>query len=255
MEGVLYVSHGTRLQQGVEEAHALIDAVKKEIPIRFQETCFLEITSPNIQTGVAKLVQKGVNHIYVIPVLLLSAGHYYRDIPLILNQLKSQYQHIDITLGRPLGVQQRLVEILKERIQSKGVRNRKTAQILLVGRGSYYKETEQDMQLIRSKLKQLLNVPHIKVCYLAAAKPQFEEAFKSLIEAKHQEIIVVPYLWFSGFLTWSIEKTLNSTNYQGRFVQCDHLGHHQNIINALKERVLELIQHSKGAYDDITVNG
>lgn len=245
MKGVLYVSHGTRLKQGVKEAHNLIDKVKQHIPIPFQETCFLEITSPNIENGFKRLIHKGVNHVIVIPVLLLSAGHFYHDIPKVIHQLKKRFAHITITLGRPLGVQYRLVEILKERIEAISVSNPESAQFILVGRGSNYEETKQDMNEIKSMLKSLMGMSNVNVCYLAATEPKFEHILKQAIHEKHQEIIVIPYLWFSGLLTHYIHKTLHDTGYKGTLKRCHHLGDHPNMIDALRDSVLETIQKAE----------
>ena len=81
MRGVLYVSHGSRVPDAVNEATDFIDLVKAQVNVPLQETCFLELTSPNLAQGFQRLVDKGATEISVVPVLLLSAGHYYKDIP------------------------------------------------------------------------------------------------------------------------------------------------------------------------------
>ena len=40
MQGVLYVSHGSRVAEAVEEATSLIARVQTKINIPLQETCF-----------------------------------------------------------------------------------------------------------------------------------------------------------------------------------------------------------------------
>jgi len=76
MIGVLYVSHGSRIKEATDEAISFIESVKQSIDIPLQEICFLELAQPDIQQGVEKLIAKGATEISVIPVLLLSAGHY-----------------------------------------------------------------------------------------------------------------------------------------------------------------------------------
>lgn len=40
MRGVLYVSHGSRVPEAVNEAKAFIDLVKEQVDVELQETCF-----------------------------------------------------------------------------------------------------------------------------------------------------------------------------------------------------------------------
>lgn len=242
MKGILYISHGTRVQQGVQEAVALIEKVKQRIPVSFQEITFLEITSPSVDKGIHRLIEKGVRHIIVIPVLLLAAGHYYRDIPRILNQFRQQYPHIDITLGEPLGVQQRLVEILNDKIEETSIYDKSRAKLILVGRGSDYKQTQQDMNTIRSTLLKISDISDIEISYLAVKAPRFEAVLTRCIQEGHQDIIVVPYLWFTGRLTYYIRRTLEKVDYPGNIIQCRPLGNHPNIVAALEDRVFDQLK-------------
>ena len=121
MQGVLYVSHGSRVAEAVEEATSLIERVQAKVNIPLQETCFLELADPDISEGFRKLVHQGATEISVIPVLLLSAGHYYKDIPVEIERLKTQFPNIKINYGKPLGVQKRLTEILKQRLEEREI--------------------------------------------------------------------------------------------------------------------------------------
>ncbi|MFP6334308.1 CbiX/SirB N-terminal domain-containing protein, partial [Bacillus subtilis] len=103
MIGVLYVSHGSRIKEATDEAISFIESVKQSIDIPLQEICFLELAQPDIQQGVEKLIAKGATEISVIPVLLLSAGHYFKDIPKEIDEIKTQYPEVTFTYGEPLG--------------------------------------------------------------------------------------------------------------------------------------------------------
>lgn len=242
MRGVLYVSHGSRVVEAVEEAEAFIEKVKNQIDIPLQETCFLELTSPNLSQGFERLVEQGATEISVIPVLLLSAGHYFKDIPAEIEENQLKHPHVSVSYGQPLGVQQRLTTILKERIEETGIEPKSDAKVLVIGRGSYNPQTQKDITAIRDQLYNLTDLSDIDVCYLAACGPKFENALQEAVEAGHSQIFIVPYLWFTGILEQHIESTVNSYDVDCDIVLCHRLGHHKYVQHALKDRVLETFE-------------
>lgn len=247
MEAVLYVGHGSRVPEARHETITFLQAVKKRVDVSLQEICFLELAEPSMEQGVVSLVSSGATKIAVIPVLLLSAGHDLHDIPERLQKIKKRYPQITFFYGRPLGVQDRLVHVLKERLEEKYKSSQGEVNILLVGRGSSHPQTKVDLERIAHKLKQLVRDQRVDVCYLAAQKPSFEKALKRLVESSQSQILVIPYLWFTGFLTRHIEKTVEQFD-PGRkqVVICAPLGKHPNVQQALTERVDELLSVVKG---------
>ncbi|KHD86614.1 sirohydrochlorin chelatase [Heyndrickxia ginsengihumi] len=241
-QGVLYVSHGSRIAQATAEASECIQQAQKQVDVRLQEICYLEIAKPDIAEGIERLVRRGASHIAIVPVLLLSAGHYYEDIPKAIVQAKKRFPQIIFTYGKPLGVQDRLVDILVERVIETGIFNNLSTNILLVGRGSRNPETIHDINRIAEKLQNKLQTHSIKVCFLAACKPSFDDTLKQIAEKEHAPIIVLPYLWFTGLLIKSMKKKVDSLNQEGNHVVlADYLGLHPHIVQALVERVNEAI--------------
>ena len=59
----------------------------------------LELAEPTIAKR-GNTCQTGATTIAVIPVLLLSAGHYFKDIPQAITTIQQQYPHF-ITYGQP----------------------------------------------------------------------------------------------------------------------------------------------------------
>ncbi|WP_341636607.1 sirohydrochlorin chelatase [Staphylococcus casei] len=243
MRGVLYVSHGSRVAEAVTEALSFIELVKAQVDVPLQETCFLELTSPNVSQGFQRLVDKGATEISVIPVLLLSAGHYFRDIPAEIEANQLKYPYVNVTYGEPLGVQQRLTEILKQRIDETNKTPNEDAKILVVGRGSYNPQTQKDLATIKTQLYEASHLPDIDVCYLAACKPSFEDALETAVNAGHSQIFIVPYLWFTGILERHIATTVERYQVDCDIIICHKLGHHEHLQQALKDRVEETFEY------------
>lgn len=243
MQAVLYVSHGSRVKETRHEAMAFMEQVHKKVEVTLHETCFLELASPDIGEGIDSLVGQGATAIAVVPVLLLSAGHYYEDIPDEVKKSVLRYPDIRFTYGQPLGVQDRLVEILAQRLQETAVERLPEAKILLVGRGGKSPEITQSVEEIAAKLAVKANVPNVEVCYLAAAAPSFDEGLQASINSGSQQIFVVPYLWFTGLLVKSMQKKINAlSSDEQQIILCGYLGDHPSMVDALAERTQEALQ-------------
>ncbi len=113
---VLLVGHGSRVEEGNEELRNFTRALAVRKPELAIETCFIELSSPSISEGIDKCVLGGAGTVYVVPIILFAAGHSKLDIPLALDQAKLKYPGVEFIYGRPLGVQERAVEILLDRI-------------------------------------------------------------------------------------------------------------------------------------------
>lgn len=243
MKGVLYVSHGSRIAEATEEAITFINSVQETVDVSLQEICFLELSKPTIEEATISLINQGASEIYVIPVLLLSAGHYYKDIPEVIEELRLRYPFVPFIYGKPLGVQERLSHILVERLKDTNIDVKEDAKILIVGRGSYNPQTKKDISLIAEQFKNRTGFKDVETCYLAACKPSFEESLERAIDDERSQIFIVPYLWFTGVLERHIEKTARETNNESDIIVCKHLGHHEAIRDALKERVQEAMTY------------
>lgn len=243
MQAVLYVSHGSRVKETRQEAMAFMELVQGKVGVSLQETCFLELASPDIAEGIASLVEQGATAIAVVPVLLLSAGHYYEDIPDEVKKTALRYPDVRFTYGKPLGVQDRLVEILAERLEETAVERLPEAKILLVGRGGKSSEITRSVEEIAAKLAVMAKVPKVEVCYLAAATPSFDEGLQASINSGSKQIFVVPYLWFTGLLVKSMQKKINAlSSEEQQIILCGYLGDHPAMVDALAERVHEALQ-------------
>ncbi|SFD89894.1 sirohydrochlorin ferrochelatase [Lentibacillus persicus] len=243
MQGILYVSHGSRIREARQEAVSCIQSVIGNVNFPLQEMCFLELAAPTVEQGIDRLVNRGATAISVIPVLLLSAGHYYHDIPEELRAAKAKYPDIHWTYGKPLGVQDRFIDVLAERIQETGAPANDDAKIMLVGRGSRHPDTIRDIQEIGGKLRRQTGFAQVDICFLAACGPTFDEALKTSIAEDHSQVFVVPYLWFTGVLMRSIREKLSAVNVavKKQFICCNQLGSHALMQRALAERVYESV--------------
>ncbi|WP_272479972.1 sirohydrochlorin chelatase [Aquibacillus koreensis] len=246
IQAILYICHGSRVGKASQEA---IDFVRKTMSLvdaPVQEYCFLELASPTILEGVDQCVKRGATNIAVVPVLLLTATHAKKDIPDVLDHAKKEYPNVNFSYGSPLGVQEQMIDVLVERLTEK-CKVTPDMQVLLVGRGSSDPDAIKDINKIASLLQERIDVSSVNTCFLAAARPKFEEMLRSTAAFGAERIVILPYLLFTGVLMTDIERFVDQLyiNPEQEIMICDYLGDHTNVTQLLRNRVEEAIEEGE----------
>ncbi|RLQ95883.1 sirohydrochlorin chelatase [Falsibacillus albus] len=242
MEAVLLICHGTRLKQGRDEALFFAERCLRKIDVPIKEICFLELASPSIEDGFEMCIRKGAKKVTVIPVLLLAAVHAKVDIPEKLSFISEKYPHIQISYGRPFGVHPAISTLLWERMkQSTSIMG--DAVVLLVGRGSRDPDVKRDLHSIAIQLCGDFPVSNVQTCFLTAAEPSFEESLM-LAGWGRKQIIIIPYLLFSGLLLNGMKKSIqHQRKMTGQdIILCEPLGYHFILEMVLHSRIMEAMK-------------
>ncbi|MET3728453.1 sirohydrochlorin ferrochelatase [Fictibacillus halophilus] len=249
MKALLFICHGTRLNKGRMEAEEFVRLCMAQVEVPIKEICFLELAEPSITQGFETCIQKGATSISVIPVFLLSANHIKIDIPKELHHLQNQYPEVEVIYGRPFGVHKAISHLLWEKITKSAVSLRENTHILLVGRGSTDQDVKRDLETIASNVQNHYGIPSIQACFLTGSEPSFEEALWNSRELFDQ-VIVVPYLLFSGLLINGMKQT--TIRYQKRTTQnvtlCETLGYHPILKDVLLTRINETLETKNYAF-------
>ena len=117
MRGILVIAHGSRAKETEEALEAVLDMVKRKAPETVLELAFMEFSERTFEKGIAALAEKGVTEIKVIPYFLFLGIHLKEDIPEMAARCAAGYPGIKISMGRPLGVDSRLADIVVDRIR------------------------------------------------------------------------------------------------------------------------------------------
>ncbi|MGP8022573.1 MAG: sirohydrochlorin nickelochelatase [Methanobacterium sp.] len=127
--GILLVGHGSRLTYSKEVICNLAEMYRENSEY-LVEVGFMNMDKPSIPAAINKLGKKRVNKIIVIPVFIAHGIHTKHDIPHILgldNDHKYSHNHHEevhekiefngeIIYTEPFGADQRLVEIIKDKV-------------------------------------------------------------------------------------------------------------------------------------------
>ena len=206
-QAVLFVAHGTRDPNGVADSEELTTQLTHRIQtvVSIVETAYLEINSPTIPEGIHRCLRRGATSILLVPLLLFSAGHHKRDIPLIVHQTVKEGGITDcaFTIAPPLGLDGALLDVVLDRIlEAKQGEDDETAAILAFRGNRDEVAVSQFAQLaLRVKDESRLDrrlVSHTMPAVMTGLGLTLEDALNDCLNRGFKSIVVVPYLLFRG---------------------------------------------------------
>ncbi|WP_440602503.1 sirohydrochlorin chelatase [Bacillus sp. GB_SG_008] len=234
MKGIVYIGHGSRLQEGNEQFIHFIQSVIKERSENIQKIGFLELTTPTVQDAITEAILDGATEVLLVPILLFAAAHYKRDIPFEIEQIQKRYPHITFSVVPPFSTHPFMIELVIKRIQE--AMHTQGSEILLVGRGSSDPQPIHELQQIGAAVEQKIGMP-VSCSFLTKGAPSFTEELNG-IASSAQHVYVMPYLLFTGLLLRKIERHAHTyTNV----TTCNCLQFDPYMKSALLERMEEYI--------------
>ena len=257
MQGILLVGHGTQEAVGVREFLALAKQVADARPQVAVEPCFLEIADPPIVAGVSRLVERGVEEIVVMPLLLFAAGHAKHDVPQSVTAALQPFPHISWAQASHLGCHPAILQQSSERF-AEAVRDQarrrvsprlarrlgepplRETSLVFVGRGSHDEQATQEMHRFASLAPQSASVATVEVCFFAMAQPSLGETLKRVATASFGRVIVQPHLLFDGLLLTGIRKCMAecaAKHQSTEWLVADPLGPTAKVTQAVLERI------------------
>ena len=117
MTGVLLLAHGSR-EGDTEITMGRITAyVKETLGNGMVEEAYLQFREKNLEAGLLSLMSKGADTIRVVPYFLFEGVHIKEDIPAELAEFRKKHPGVEITMGKTLGADRRLADIVADRIR------------------------------------------------------------------------------------------------------------------------------------------
>lgn len=100
---IILFAHGARDPEWANPMRRVRAAMLAQQPERLVELAFLEFLSPDLPASVSALVAQGAKKIVVVPMFIAQGGHLKRDLPEMLDQLRSTWPDIQFSLRRAIG--------------------------------------------------------------------------------------------------------------------------------------------------------
>ncbi|WP_235951342.1 sirohydrochlorin chelatase [Crateriforma spongiae] len=259
--GLLLIGHGTRDRRGTEEFFRLAELVRQRMAPRPVAEALLEFQTPTISDAWQCLVDQGVGHVRVAPLLLFAAGHAKQDIPEAVAAAALQTPGVIWDQCGPISRQADLIRWVAHRIAQCGIpaarigRDRTVSgtnaigmedtpisetAVIMVGRGSHDPCAQADMRVLTEVVARRFPDVTFDTAFYAMAQPRLPEVIDRVVSMRRpRRIIVQPHLLFMGRLYEAIQDQVDQANVRHRdvtFVVGDYLGPVQAVADALADR-------------------
>src|SRR3954452_11613747 len=117
MTAIVVFAHGSSVEAANEGVRAMAAQMAQRGNLPIVETAFLELAHPDLQEAVRQVRTKGATRVIVVPFFLTLGIHLRRDLPSIVDELRSIYSDLDIQITSPLEGHPALVDVMIGRAQ------------------------------------------------------------------------------------------------------------------------------------------
>lgn len=99
----------------------MLEEVVRQFAARFAsageivEPAHMELAMPDIAAAYGRCVERGAQHIVVLPFFLARGKHWTRDIPSLTNQASRSHPGTTYQIAQPLGIDDLILDLLKKR--------------------------------------------------------------------------------------------------------------------------------------------
>ena len=256
---LLIVGHGSRVPQAVTEFNVFAAAVAAKVDMP-AATCFLELADPDLATGLtdaARAVGAGGN-VLVLPLFLGGAAHQKNDVAAAIRWAREQFSDVNFHYGTPLGPHANLVTLTAHRVEdvliarADALPPEETA-VLVVGRGS--SDPASNAEIARTARLLWEKRPYLTVEYAfqAVAHPKVAEGLQRCVALGARQIVVMPYLLFTGKVDESIRAIADrfSREHNIPVLTTEYLNAHPLVVDVAVQRVREMLDHTAAMTCDL----
>jgi len=249
---VMICGHGSRDDAAVEEFNSLAGHMRERLPGYDVESGFLEFATPILRTGLEKLKERGAEKIVCLPGMLFAAGHVKNDLPSEINTFAAENEAIEVTFGRELAIDAKLLAAARDRIeeaekQAGGDISREDTLLMVVGRGTNDSDANSNVCKVARMLWEGMGFGWAEVSYSGVAYPLVDAGLARAGKLGFKRIIVFPYFLFTGILvrriyTWADE--FAAANPDVEVINASYLNDHEQLLDCFVDRVDEALNGS-----------
>jgi len=111
---LILFAHGARDPRWAAPFQRLQTMTQLSLPDVAVELAFLEFMTPTLPDLVAKLVEQGCEQVTVSPIFLGQGGHVLRDLPILLDELRTRYPSLTIKLATAVGEEESVLQAIRD---------------------------------------------------------------------------------------------------------------------------------------------
>lgn len=242
---IMICGQGSRDDGAVEEFNRVATHLRERFADQRIESGFVEGEAPDIRTGLDRLAAEGARQILCVPAMLFAAPQLADEI----NSFAAAHKDIDVRFGRELAIDRRLLEICKTRVEEaeaacEGDVARAETLLMVVGRGTNDSDANSNVHKVMRMLWEGMGFGWGQVCYGGVTSPRVPDGLDHAAKLGFKRVIVLPYFLVGGV---SLQQIFDQTDEAAtryphiQFVKTSYLKDHPLVIDALVERVEEML--------------
>lgn len=111
-EAIILFAHGARDPQWSRPFEAVAERIQALRPDAQIRLAYLEFMQPSLSEAGHEVAAMGARAVTVVPMFLGAGGHVRRDLPTLLEDLKSRYPHVAWSLQQAIGEAPSVIEAM-----------------------------------------------------------------------------------------------------------------------------------------------
>jgi sirohydrochlorin cobaltochelatase len=249
--GEMLCGHGSRNRRAVGEFADLAEKLRARLPGVPVEYGYLEFADPVVRHGLDRLRGQGLGRILAVPGMLFAAGHAKNDIPSVLNAYAAEHPGLEITYGRELGIDLKLLRVAGERIAA-GIAGaplgrdvpRAETLLLVVGRGASDPDANANVAKVMRMLWEGMGFGWGETAYSGVTFPLVAPALARAVRLGFRRIVVFPWFLFTGVLVnriYDAAEAAQAAHPEVEIVHAPWLGAHELVVEAFLDRLREML--------------
>jgi sirohydrochlorin ferrochelatase len=116
MRAIIVLGHGSRMPESGKDMELVVAELKRKFPQEPVEHCYLTRPGVLFPEIFEKCVGQGAVEVLVLPYFLHFGRHLSEDIPMMLLERAKAFPSVKIILGRHLGFDPLLADLLEKRV-------------------------------------------------------------------------------------------------------------------------------------------
>ena len=123
MESIILIGHGSPKKDAnnIETMGRLLHSmIHPDCSKGCVKVAYLQFAKPELSDTIKESVHNGAKKIIIHPYFLISGMHVTKDIPEMINEAEKMYPDVEFIYTEPLGIHEKLVQVIAERIKTAG---------------------------------------------------------------------------------------------------------------------------------------
>ncbi|MBF0109205.1 MAG: sirohydrochlorin chelatase [Magnetococcales bacterium] len=249
-ETILLVGHGSRDEEGNVEVEEFADYWRVKHPDWRIEVCWIEHAAVLPDEGLDRAARDS-DRVIVLPMILNAAGHVKMELPEYVAQARLRFPGVEFLLGRHLGVDERILKLVRMRIHSAMVKldmpDPKNTGIILLGRGSSDMAANGEVAKMARWVYETTRHDLVDHAFTGITYPRLETTVARQVLLGSMQIIITPYYLFTGRLIQRIHKQVERLGRQYpriAFEVAGYLGINDRVLEVVEERLAQVRERS-----------